>query len=56
MWEINSPSVAHMGYDISPLSRVKLKILNLTLSGGEISLPTGNWRRIYIVKDLLPRT
>jgi hypothetical protein len=23
----NSPSVAHVGYDISPLSRVKLKIL-----------------------------
>ena len=28
MGETNSPSVAHVGYDISPLSaRVKLKIL-----------------------------
>ena len=26
MGETNSPSVAHVGYDISPLSRVKLKI------------------------------
>jgi hypothetical protein len=25
MREPNSPSVAHVGYDISPLSRVKLK-------------------------------
>ena len=27
MGETNSPSVAHVGCDISPLSRVKLKIL-----------------------------
>jgi hypothetical protein len=27
MGEKNSPSVAHVGYDISPLLRVKLKIL-----------------------------
>jgi hypothetical protein len=27
MGETNSPSVDHMGYDISPLSRVKLKNL-----------------------------
>jgi hypothetical protein len=27
MGKTNSPSVAHVGYDISPLSRVKLKIL-----------------------------
>ena len=27
MAETNSPSVAYVGYDISPLSRVKLKIL-----------------------------
>ena len=26
MGETNSPSVAHVDYDISPLSRVKLKI------------------------------
>jgi hypothetical protein len=41
MGETNSPSVAHVGYDISPLSRAKLwlvvKILNLTLLSGEIS-------------------
>ena len=43
MGETNSPSVAHVGYDISPLLRVKLKIrlvvkiLNLTLLSGEIS-------------------
>ena len=34
MGETNSPSVAHVGYDISPLSRVKLK--NLTLLSREI--------------------
>jgi hypothetical protein len=27
MGETNSPSVAHVGYDISPLARVKFKIL-----------------------------
>jgi len=27
MGETNSPSVAHVGYDISPLSRVKFKFL-----------------------------
>ena len=35
MGETNSPSVAYVGYDISPLSRVKFKIL--TLLSGEIS-------------------
>ena len=35
MGETNSPSVAHVGYNISPLSRVKFKIL--TLLSGEIS-------------------
>jgi hypothetical protein len=38
MGETNSPSVAHVGYDISPLSRVKLKILTTSrLLSGEIS-------------------
>ena len=48
MGETNSPSVAHVGYDIFPLLRVKFKIvttrltlvvkmLNLTLLSGEIS-------------------
>ena len=32
MGEANSPSVAHVGYDISPLSRVKLKILTTRLT------------------------
>jgi len=35
MGEKNSPSVAHVDYDISLLSRVKFKIL--TLLSGEIS-------------------
>jgi hypothetical protein len=35
MGETNAPSVAHVGYDIFPLSRVKFKIL--TLLSGEIS-------------------
>jgi hypothetical protein len=44
MGETNFPSVAHVGYDISPLKRVRFKILttrrkilNLTLLSGEIS-------------------
>ena len=48
MGETNFPSVAHVGNDISPLSRFRLKvlttrltlvinILNLTLLSGEIS-------------------
>jgi hypothetical protein len=32
MGETNSPSVAHVGYDISPLSRGKLKILTTRLT------------------------
>jgi hypothetical protein len=38
MGDTNSPSVAHVGYDISPLSRVKLKILNTRLTITEILL------------------
>jgi hypothetical protein len=37
MGETNSPSITHVGYDISPFSRVKFKLLNLTLLSGEIS-------------------
>jgi hypothetical protein len=33
MGETNSPSVAHVGYDISPLPRVKFKILTTRLTG-----------------------
>jgi len=32
MGETNSPSVAHVGYDISPLKRVKFKILTTSLN------------------------
>ena len=32
MGETNSPAVAHVGYDISPLSRVNLKILTNRLT------------------------
>jgi hypothetical protein len=32
MGETNSLSVAHVGYDISPLSRVELKILTTRLT------------------------
>jgi hypothetical protein len=35
MGETNSPSVVHVGYDISPLSRIQFEIL--TLLSGEIS-------------------
>ena len=38
MGETNSPSVAHVGYDISPLSRAKFKTLTTRLTAcGEIS-------------------
>jgi len=32
MGETNSPSVAHVGYDISPISRVTFKILTTRMS------------------------
>jgi hypothetical protein len=32
MGEANSPSVAHVGYDISPLSRVNFKILTIHMT------------------------
>ena len=32
MGETNFPSVAHVGYDISPLSRVKLKIVTTRMT------------------------
>jgi hypothetical protein len=32
MEETNSPSVAHVSYDISPLSRVKFKIVTTRLT------------------------
>jgi hypothetical protein len=38
MGETNSPSVAHVDYDISPLKgRLVVKNFNLTLLSGEIS-------------------
>jgi hypothetical protein len=35
MGETNSPSVAHVGYDISPLKRVELKILTISRQATE---------------------
>jgi hypothetical protein len=48
MGEINSPSVAHVGYDISALSRVKLKILTtrLTACGYNFKFNSLEWRNI----------
>ena len=40
MGETNSPSVAHVGYDISPLSRVKFKNFNHS--------PDGLWLKFLI--------
>jgi hypothetical protein len=48
MGETNSPSVAHVGYDISPLSRVKLKMLitRLTACGYKFKFNSLEWRNI----------
>jgi hypothetical protein len=48
MRETNSPSVAHVGYDISPLSRVKLKIVTtrLTACGLNFHFNSLEWRNI----------
>jgi hypothetical protein len=46
----NSPSVAHVGYDISPLPRVKFKILTtrLTACGSNFKFNSLEWRNIVI--------
>jgi hypothetical protein len=48
MGETNSPSDAHVGYDISPLSRVKLKFLTtrLTACGYNFKFNSLEWRNI----------
>ena len=46
MGETNSPSVAHVGYDISPLSRVKFKILTTRLMAKIFKLNSLEWRNI----------
>ena len=48
MGETNYPSVAHVGYDISPLSRVNFKILTirLTACGKHVKLNHLEWRNI----------
>ena len=48
MGETNSPSVAHVGYDISPPSRVKLKNLTtrLTACGYNFKFNSLEWRNI----------
>jgi hypothetical protein len=53
--ETNSPSVAHVGYDISPLSRVKLKILTtrlffVVLENGVAILPPSICGLIYCTR------
>ena len=50
MEETNSPSVAHVGYDISPLSRVKFKILTTrpTACGLSFKFNSLEWRNIVI--------
>ena len=59
MEETNSPSAAHVGYDISPFLRVKFKILTTRLMACGLNfkfnslewrniVTHGNWRRIYI--------
>ena len=48
MGETNSPSVAHMGHDTSPLSRVKPKIptTRLTACGQNFQFNSLEWRNI----------
>jgi hypothetical protein len=48
MGERNSPSVVHVGYDIFPLSRVKLNILTtrLTACGENFKFNSLEWRNI----------
>jgi hypothetical protein len=48
MGEKNSPSVAHVGYDISPLSRVRLKKLTTHLFQN-LKLMRGKARDILIL-------
>jgi len=54
MGETNSPSVAHVGYDISPLSRVKFKILTtrLTACGYNFKFNSLEWRNIVTHEQL----
>jgi hypothetical protein len=59
MGDTNSPSIAHVGYDISPLSRVKVKILTThltsmsltnmayTISGESVCLFQGQLQLVY---------
>jgi hypothetical protein len=48
MGETNSLAVAHVGYDISPLSRVNLKMLatRLTACGYNLKFISLEWRNI----------
>jgi hypothetical protein len=48
MGETNSPSVAHVGYDIYSLSRVKFKTLTtcLTACGWNFKFNSLEWRNI----------
>jgi hypothetical protein len=48
MGETNSPSVVHVGYDISPPWRVKFKILTTRLTAGSLNFQFNSheWRNI----------
>jgi hypothetical protein len=48
MGEANYPSVAHVGYDISPLTRAKFKILTtrVTTCGWHFKFNYLEWRNI----------
>ena len=48
MGETNYPSVAHVGYGISPLSRVKLEILTTLLTASDYNFYFNSleWRNI----------
>jgi hypothetical protein len=54
MEETNSPSVAHVSYDISPLSRVKFKIVTtrLTDCGHNFKFNSLEWRNIVTHRQL----
>jgi hypothetical protein len=46
MGEANSPSVVHVGYDISPLSRVKFKILLKDFQLNYLTFPNSRGKQL----------
>ena len=59
MGETHSPSVAHMGYDISPLSRVKLKLYSLQwrniVTHGQLKGNIYSYFRRFILREKCQR-